>query len=300
MTVGALAGGSGCRAPDDAEPTPAAVPKALLESLMPDTVRSSQVAAGVWHHYLWAATGPFAIHLIEVDLSRCELGLDVVGAGHGPDPAATHERVSDLATHHSRTVLAAVNGDFFTPEGQALGSEVRQGEARQSRPRPALAWRDGEPPLIGVFEVRDGVVSPPGWSTGGGRPEVDVMGGFPELLEAGARVGDLGVSTNPGFAASRHPRTAVGLDPVRSRLWLVVVDGRQGAYSTGMSLPELAELMEGLGVREALNLDGGGSTVMIVQGRQVSRPSDETGERAVVNALLLVEDSSACRRAPRF
>ncbi|MBT8403057.1 MAG: phosphodiester glycosidase family protein, partial [Gemmatimonadetes bacterium] len=74
-----------------------------------------------------------------------------------------------------------------------------------------------------------------------------------------------------------------------------VVDGRQGDYSTGMTLPELADLFDALGATEALNLDGGGSSVMLLRGRRVSRPSDAEGERPVVNALLIVEDPDGCR-----
>ena len=122
-----------------------------------------------------------------------------------------------------------------------------------------------------------------------------VIAGFPELLDGGVRVRD--DTPAASFAESRHPRTAVGWDPSTGRLWLVVVDGRQGSYSTGMSLAELSGLLEALGAREALNLDGGGSSVMVVRGRAVSRPSDETGERRVVNALVVVHDPARCQRS---
>jgi len=122
-----------------------------------------------------------------------------------------------------------------------------------------------------------------------------VVGGFPVLLARGGRVGDLLVTENPSFAAARHPRTAVGFDPVRRLLWLVGVDGRQPGYSDGMTLPELAGLFEALGVTEAVNLDGGGSTVMVLEGIPVSRPSDAEGERPVVNALAVVRDPAFCR-----
>jgi len=125
---------------------------------------------------------------------------------------------------------------------------------------------------------------------------VQVVGGYPELLDEGARVGDLLVSANPAFAASRHPRTAVAVSVEEPRLFLVVVDGRQGDYSTGMTLPELTDLLEALGAEEALNLDGGGSSILVVRGNPVSRPSDDAGERAVVNALLLVDDPGLCPR----
>ena len=57
-----------------------------------------------------------------------------------------------------------------------------------------------------------------------------------------------------------------------------------------MSLVELARLMLTLGAFEAINLDGGGSTTMVVDGRVVNSPSDKTGDRPVGSALLVVVD----------
>ncbi|NNF38789.1 MAG: phosphodiester glycosidase family protein [Gemmatimonadetes bacterium] len=274
------------------DPSPA-LPEALRAAFPADSSRSERIADGLWYHYLWSASGPFALHLTEMDMDRCELALDVASARRGGD-GSTHERVSSFAARHTRPVLVAVNGDFYTPEGAPLGPEVVQGEVLRGRSRPALAWRHGDA-FIGTLGVEGEVVAGPDWGTGDDAVEVDVVGGFPELLDAGQRVGDLGVASNPTFAASRHPRTAVGVDPTSRRLWIVVVDGRQGEYSTGMSLPELTSLLEALGATEGLNLDGGGSSAMVIGGRMVSRPSDPGGERPVVNALLVVRDSTGCR-----
>jgi len=63
-----------------------------------------------------------------------------------------------------------------------------------------------------------------------------------------------------------HPRTAVALDAQGQRMWLIVVDGRQRNYSQGVSLAELAEITLGLGADTALNLDGGGSTTLVMAG----------------------------------
>ena len=101
-----------------------------------------------------------------------------------------------------------------------------------------------------------------------------------------------------GFASLRHPRTAVAFDPEARRLWVVVVDGRQGSYSSGMTLTEMTATLSATEATEALNLDGGGSSVMVVHGRTMSRPSDEDGERAVRNALAVVSDPAFCRAAP--
>jgi exopolysaccharide biosynthesis protein len=69
---------------------------------------------------------------------------------------------------------------------------------------------------------------------------------------------------------------------------LLVVDGRQPSVSVGMSLAELARLLIELGAHDGINLDGGGSTTMVVKGTVVNRPSDPTGERPVSDAILVL------------
>jgi exopolysaccharide biosynthesis protein len=153
---------------------------------------------------------------------------------------------------------------------------------------------------MGTPELEGDSVLVVGWGVPrpGGDGKTEVIGGFPLLLEAGRRVGDLEVSARPSFAAERHPRTAVGLDSDRDVLWIVVVDGRQPDHSMGMTLPELTALMEALEVEEAINLDGGGSSVMVLDGGPVSRPSDADGERPVANALGILKDPALCRIGP--
>lgn len=114
---------------------------------------------------------------------------------------------------------------------------------------------------------------------------LEAVGGFPVLLRDGAAV--LAEQTvGASFSTARHPRTAIGWTP-DDRLLLVVVDGRQPEWSAGMSLDEMTWLFRSLGASDALNLDGGGSTAMVVGGTVVNRPSDREGERAVGNALAL-------------
>jgi hypothetical protein len=233
------------------------------------------------------------VHLVEVDLERCALTFDVVRARREGGQRGALETVSSMVEREPGTVVVAVNGDFFTPEGSPLGPEVSRGAVTHGRPRPGLGWLDGHEPAVGVLAPGAEGVEGSGWPAHAGG-EVEVVGGFPQLLDEGRRVGDLEVRSRPSFAASRHPRTAVGYDGERRRLWLAVVDGRQGSFSMGMTLPELTTLFELLGVEEALNLDGGGSTTLVGRGRLLNRPSDAAGERPVVNALLLKEDGDAC------
>jgi hypothetical protein len=114
----------------------------------------------------------------------------------------------------------------------------------------------------------------------------ELVGGFPLLLVAGASALDRVPAIREAFAARRHPRTAVGLRPDGTVL-LVVVDGRQPGHSDGMTLAELNDLLRELGATEAVNLDGGGSTALVLGGRLVNRPSDPQ-ERPVANALLVL------------
>jgi exopolysaccharide biosynthesis protein len=109
-------------------------------------------------------------------------------------------------------------------------------------------------------------------------------------------VDDVDTEGQASFATARHPRTAVGIADSGKRLVLVVVDGRQPTFSAGMSLRETAVLMRALGAREAINLDGGGSSAMVYADPALrglwhiaNRPSDPTGERAVGNALAIVK-----------
>lgn len=86
----------------------------------------------------------------------------------------------------------------------------------------------------------------------------------------------------------RHPRTSVGFNQDTTTFFLFVVDGRQPGLSIGMSYKELGDYMKTWDVYNGLNLDGGGSSTMVVRGDIVNSPSDIGGERSVSNSLLLV------------
>jgi hypothetical protein len=124
----------------------------------------------------------------------------------------------------------------------------------------------------------------------------EIVSAGPRLLTAGrVRVRSSAEGFNPlsapwfysSFVASRQPRTMAGVRRDGSLL-LVTVDGRRPGWSAGVTLAEGARVMRALGARDALNLDGGGSTVMAVRGRAVSTPSDPSGERPVSNAVVVL------------
>lgn len=117
------------------------------------------------------------------------------------------------------------------------------------------------------------------------QPGEQVLGGGPRLVRDGrVSVEAEGGSVGGSFSTARHPRTAIGFNG--SKVYLVVVDGRQPGYSLGMSLAELAQVMADLGCTDALNMDGGGSTTLWARGAVTNRPSDGR-ERPVANGLLV-------------
>ena len=92
-----------------------------------------------------------------------------------------------------------------------------------------------------------------------------------------------------GFVIKRNPRTFAGVDS-RGRTMLITVDGRT-TEDLGMSIPEQADVARSLGLVDAINLDGGGSTTMVLDGRVITHPSDATGERPVGDAILILPRS---------
>ncbi len=87
------------------------------------------------------------------------------------------------------------------------------------------------------------------------------------------------------FIDQRHPRTVIGLDAA-GFVWLVAIDGRQPDRSIGMTFADLERLCDRLHLSGALNLDGGGSTTMVVRGKVVNHPSDGFA-RPVSDAILV-------------
>ena len=120
-----------------------------------------------------------------------------------------------------------------------------------------------------------------------------LVGGAGLLIWNGEPVGDYLVEQldqqGNAFDTTQHPRTAVGIDG-QGKWYFVVVDGRQPGKSVGMSLEELTQLMASLDCKYAINLDGGGSSTMYLNGAVVNSPSDVSGERAVSDALMILPE----------
>jgi hypothetical protein len=133
-----------------------------------------------------------------------------------------------------------------------------------------------------------------------GRPapvngRTDIVNGGPELVRDGAlwatpNADGMVHPDNPsfyyGFVHKRNPRTFAGVDHW-GRTVLVTADGRS-TNSLGLGIGETAAVAQALGLDDAINLDGGGSTTMVVEGVVVNAPSDASGERPVGDALVIL------------
>lgn len=129
----------------------------------------------------------------------------------------------------------------------------------------------------------------------GGETWREAMASGPILIDEGeVIVYEEGVPMWKSFIAKRHPRSMIGTD-AQGYLWLVVVDGRASGKAAGMTIAELTELALQLGLTDALNLDGGGSsTLWTLPAGVINHPCDNgqfdnEGQRIVPNALLVKE-----------
>lgn len=197
---------------------------------------------------------------------------------------------STFAKQHD--AAAAVNGTFFDIENGGSVDFIKVGDSvyatnrldngvtRAGHQRSAIVINNG---MLSI-EKWDGTAD---WERQLKGQDVMVSGpllrvnGTDETLDSGS------------FAETRHPRTAVGV--AGNKVIMLTVDGRQ-TNSAGMSLFELSRIMRWLGCSAAINLDGGGSTTLWVDGATdngvVNYPSDNKkwdhhGERNVANVILL-------------
>ena len=201
-------------------------------------------------------------------------------------------KTTDLAARTG--AVAAINGSFFNmraPYGSvnylrvdgkelapnALDSYENPGSGRSTRQTAAVVSWQGGLYVVKADDLRT-------WERYIAAEDIVTTG--PLLL--------IGGQTEPvvadKFNTTRHPRTAVGRRPDGTVL-LVVADGRN-AQAAGLSMSELQQVMAALGCRDAVNLDGGGSTTMVVRGQVVNHPSDNkqfdpAGERVVANAIVV-------------
>jgi len=143
--------------------------------------------------------------------------------------------------------------------------------------------RDGDLPSRGGADV-----DRTAWTWG---RMTEALGGGPRLLADGVITMDaVEDGFDPGFVNYPNPRTAVGLSADGKHMIIVAVDGRQ-SISRGVSLNDLAVILQRYGASDAMNLDGGGSTAMAIAGLTVDSPGGTGSERPVADMLVISSDT---------
>lgn len=209
-------------------------------------------------------------HVVTVDLAA---SVDVVAT-------RPHDRWATVSTWaRENRAQIAINANFFAGSvcGLAMGnghvwhdSYTEQCDATMAFGRNAAGWRSA-------------VIDSAGWARGNPLPWAEeIVSGMPILLRGGYTFFD---EHEPNGMYRRHPRTALGLAGDGTTLILVEIEGRRAGIP-GVTSLDMIPLLEEFGARDAINLDGGGSSALWIEaeGGIVNRPSDGH-ERTVMNHL---------------
>ncbi|WP_373819663.1 phosphodiester glycosidase family protein [Glaesserella sp.] len=212
------------------------------------------------------------IHVAKIDLN-CK-NLQVVAT----DPRDQGMSVSDFAQKYQTDV--AINANFYRKDFSPIGLTITNGKVWQkgkdTRARTFFAC-DAQNKC--VIEGKNKLSKTnPKWVTAiSGWQYFEQKSGKFECADRDK------IGCSQDIFSGKHPRTLLGLDEKNNMLYLVVVEGRQIIYR-GMTLNELADLAKKLGLTKAINLDGGGSSAMVVNGKRISElPVLQGSERKVAN-----------------
>jgi len=232
---------------------------------------------------------PQEVNLLEIDLRKKKIDVDFAGIPDGLK--ITSGFIKD------ENAIGGINGSFFNIsdggsttflriDGKVVNTTtMNKGKERSDRTNGAITIKrvNGRENI----DILAAGLADSTWEAGIDAADVMVCG--PLLLLDDAYVSLL----KNEFNDNRHPRSAVALDG--DKLILMTVDGRNN-QSYGMSLPELAFFLKQIGAEKALNLDGGGSTTLVLNTAKKSgvlnypsdnKEFDHEGERPVANVILI-------------
>jgi len=261
-------------------------------------------------------TDQTSVHLLEVDPTIFDIIIDKAENGKLESVEAISKK-----SH----ALAAVNGGFFQMDGthpdtpKGILKIDNKWHAIDHKSRGAIGWSKEmssvtfdrlQAYLIGeMFDDDTMIYNLPPWNIWV-VPQIDmdstnaerwnwftyIIGGAPLMISNGKLINDYTLENiRESYINQRHARTAVGILP--NGHWVfVVVDGKKRIFfeNLGITIPNLARLMYSMGCVSALNLDGGGSSTMVLYNEVVNNPCgeklDKKGNkiRNVSNALLVV------------
>jgi len=235
---------------------------------------------GVTHVRWTDAAAQQRAHFVVVDLSFGSLTL------RATDEVDRGKTASQIAALHGAQI--AINADLFTPagyrpDGLAIGAAGPWASSHDDDREAVFRFGKTVAGTDALLIVPESVVAPadlPAFVTG-------AIGGRPLLVRAGQVPPSFDCADPDTIACQRAPRTALGLSADRRTLIIAVVDGWQ-AGALGLTAAELAPLLVARGARDAVLLDGGSASTLVIagEGGVVNAPSDGA-ERAVANHLTI-------------
>jgi exopolysaccharide biosynthesis protein len=245
------------------------------------------IADGVWHQkWQTDSTGVIRnINIIKIDYTKKDLALLVTVAS-----TASHERTSAMAARNH--AIAAINGGYFNFTGSHVGLVMQNGKivnpnAADVPARGAIGFTPGHRIVIDRVDTANNKLT--GLNGTDWSDVTQALGGGPVLVFKGQPVNWWKEeSMGDSFNTTRHPRTAIGVTK-DTTVYLVVIDGRQPGFATGISLDDFARFfVDQLHCEYALNLDGGGSSTMVVENKVINSVSDRI-KKADANKKLTTD-----------
>ena len=253
---------------------PIGVAKQILEADW-STTKVSDAILYRYHHFNNLFDSHQSITIIDVDLNK-NVKVDI------PHLTLGFLKTSEAAVNTQAD--AAINGSYFdTSTGGSTVFFKKSGEIINPTIESSNHYRENAGFAIDASGKVSVIQKPSsGWQS---VTVASLLTSGPSLVNDGEIIEQI----QEKFNTNRHPRTAIGVT-TNNHLIAIVVDGRS-AESQGMSTEEMAIVMKALGCKDAMNLDGGGSSTAWVKDLGVvNYPSDNKifdheGERGVANAI---------------
>lgn len=212
---------------------------------------------------------PMVVHVVKINLRESGISFLVTPGDPDADLPVKARTTSQFLDDYG--VQLAINGDGFTPwhtnslidyyphpgdPVDPVGFAASQGKVYSENP--------GSEPVLYISRRNRARFNSP-------------LGGIYNAISGNAMLVEDGKALK-GLDDSVQPRTAVALDQRQRQMIIVVVDGRQPNYSEGATLKELADIIVEFGGYTAMNLDGGGSTTLVMEG--------ENGKAKLLNSPI--------------
>ena len=258
----------------------------------------------IYDTYSYFSDGkPLRAVYAEIDLRDKNLKFRSVGSD------INRETTTD--TYKKNNAILAINGGYFASDS-SVSLILEDGEiiakGTHKTPRGAFGLENGIPEVTwttpsptGDFVLKLNTLH----DTGSGKKWLasQAVGGGPVLVKNGKIQLNASAEGFGGSHTIRHPRSAIGYKD-EHMIIILVVDGRQEA-SAGATLEELAEIMQKLGTKAAVNLDGGGSSTMVAANEVVNVPVNVTGGdrnnlRKNAGAFIISEKMPSTTQTPIY